>query len=185
GGTFDVSILEVGEKVVEVVSTNGDTHLGGDDLDLVVMDWLIAEFKKDQGIDVSKDKMVLQRLKEAAEKAKIELSNVQETEVNLPYLTADATGPKHLLKKLTRSKFEQMIEDIVARAMEPCKKALADAGKKVSDIHEVVLVGGSSRIPLVGQKVKDFFGKEPNRSVNADEVVALGAAVQGGVLAGD
>ena len=146
-------MLEVGEKVVEVVSTNGDTHLGGDDIDLIIMDWLIAEFKKDQGIDVSKDKMVLQRLKEASEKAKIELSSVQETEINLPYLTADATGPKHLLKKLTRSKFEQMIEDIVAKAIEPCKKALSDAGKKVSDIHEVVLVGGSTRIPMVQAKV--------------------------------
>jgi molecular chaperone DnaK len=185
GGTFDISVLEVGDKVVEVVSTNGDTHLGGDDIDNRVMDWLIAEFKKDSGIDVSKDKMVLQRLKEAAEKAKIELSSVQETEVNLPYLTADASGPKHLLKKLSRSKFEQMIEDIVARAMEPCKRALADAGKKPGDIHEVLLVGGSTRIPMVQAKVKEFFGKEPNRSVNPDEVVALGAAVQGGVLSGD
>jgi molecular chaperone DnaK len=185
GGTFDISVLEVGDKVVEVISTNGDTHLGGDDIDNRLMDWLVAEFKKDTGIDVSKDKMVLQRLKEAAEKAKIELSSVQETEVNLPYLTADATGPKHLLKKLSRAKFEQMIEDIVARAMEPCKKALQDAQKKVSDIHEVVLVGGSSRIPLVQAKVKEFFGREPNKSVNADEVVALGAAVQGGVLSGD
>jgi molecular chaperone DnaK len=185
GGTFDISILEVGDKVVEVVSTNGDTHLGGDDIDHRLMDWLIAEFKKDSGIDVSKDKMVLQRLKEAAEKAKIELSSVQETEVNLPYLTADATGPKHLLKKLSRSKFEQMIEDIVNRTMEPCKKALADAQKKVGEIHEVVLVGGSTRIPMVQAKVKEFFGREPNRSVNPDEVVALGAAVQGGVLSGD
>src|SRR5918912_1239695 len=185
GGTFDISVLEVGDKVVEVISTNGDTHLGGDDIDNRLMDWLVAEFKKDTGIDVSKDKMVLQRLKEAAEKAKIELSSVQETEVNLPYLTADATGPKHLLKKLSRSKFEQMIEDIVARAMEPCRKALSDAGKKVSDVHEVVLVGGSTRIPMVQAKVKEFFGREPNRSVNADEVVALGAAVQGGVLSGD
>src|SRR5689334_7752619 len=185
GGTFDISILEVGDKVVEVISTNGDTHLGGDDIDNRVMDWLIAEFKKDSGIDVAKDKMVLQRLKEASEKAKIELSSVQETEINLPYLTADATGPKHLVKKLSRSKFEQMIEDIVAKAMEPCKKAIADAGKKVSDINEVVLVGGSTRIPLVQAKVKEFFGREPNRSVNADEVVALGAAVQGGVLSGD
>jgi molecular chaperone DnaK len=185
GGTFDISVLEVGDKVVEVVSTNGDTHLGGDDIDNRLMDWLVSEFKKDSGIDVSKDKMVLQRLKEAAEKAKIELSSVQETEINLPYLTADATGPKHLLKKLSRAKFEQMIEDIVARAMEPCRKALADAGKKVADIHEVVLVGGSTRIPLVQAKVKEFFGREPNRSVNADEVVALGAAVQGGVLSGD
>ena len=185
GGTFDISILEVGDKVVEVISTNGDTHLGGDDIDNRLMDWLIAEFKKDSGIDVGKDKMVLQRLKEAAEKAKIELSSVQETEVNLPYLTADSTGPKHLLKKISRAKFEQMIEDIVARAMEPCKKALADAGKKPADIHEVLLVGGSTRIPMVGQRVKDFFGKEPNRSVNPDEVVALGAAVQGGVLGGE
>ncbi len=185
GGTFDISVLEVGDKVVEVVSTNGDTHLGGDDIDNRLMDWLVSEFKKDTGIDVSKDKMVLQRLKEAAEKAKIELSSVQETEINLPYLTADATGPKHLLKKLSRAKFEQMIEDIVARAMEPCKKALADAGKKVADIHEVVLVGGSTRIPMVQAKVKEFFGREPNKSVNADEVVALGAAVQGGVLSGD
>src|SRR5687768_16731907 len=185
GGTFDISILEVGDKVVEVVSTNGDTHLGGDDIDNRLMDWLVAEFKKDAGIDVSKDKMVLQRLKEAAEKAKIELSSVQETEINLPYLTADATGPKHLLKKLSRSKFEQMVEDIVARTIEPCKKALADAGKKPEDIHEVVLVGGSTRMPMVQAKVKEFFGKEPNKSVNPDEVVALGAAVQGGVLAGD
>jgi molecular chaperone DnaK len=185
GGTFDISILEVGDKVVEVVSTNGDTHLGGDDIDNRVMDWLIAEFKKDHGIDVTKDKMVLQRLKEAAEKAKIDLSSVQETEINLPYLTADATGPKHLLKKLNRAQFERMIEDIVAKAMEPCKRCLADAGKKASDIHEVLLVGGSTRIPMVQAKVKEFFGKEPNRSVNPDEVVALGAAVQGGVLAGD
>jgi len=185
GGTFDISILEVGDKVVEVISTNGDTHLGGDDIDNRVMDWLIAEFKKDTGIDVHKDKMVLQRLKEASEKAKIELSSVQETEINLPYLTADATGPKHLLKKLTRSKFEQMIEDIVARAMEPCKKALSDAGKKPGEIGEVLLVGGSTRIPMVQTRVKDFFGKEPNKSVNPDEVVALGAAVQGGVLSGD
>jgi len=185
GGTFDISVLEVGDKVVEVVSTNGDTHLGGDDIDNRLMDWLVAEFKKDTSIDVSKDKMVLQRLKEAAEKAKIELSSVQETEINLPYLTADATGPKHLLKKLSRSKFEQMIEDIVKRAMEPCKKALADAGKKVEDIHEVVLVGGSTRIPMVQAKVKEFFKREPNKSVNPDEVVALGAAVQGGVLSGD
>ncbi|HVK83740.1 MAG TPA: molecular chaperone DnaK [Kofleriaceae bacterium] len=185
GGTFDISVLEVGDKVVEVVSTNGDTHLGGDDIDNRLMDWLVAEFKKDTGIDVSKDKMVLQRLKEASEKAKIELSSVQETEVNLPYLTADATGPKHLLKKLSRSKFEQMIEDIVARAIEPCKKALTDAGKKVEDIHEVVLVGGSTRIPMVQAKVKEYFKREPNKSVNPDEVVALGAAVQGGVLSGD
>ena len=186
GGTFDISVLEVGDKVVEVVSTNGDTHLGGDDIDNRLMDWLMEEFKKETSIDVSKDKMVLQRLKEASEKAKIELSSVQETEVNLPYLAADAKGqPKHLLVKLSRSKFEQMIGDIVARAIEPCKRALADAGKKVTDIHEVVLVGGSTRIPLVQAKVKEFFGREPNKTVNADEVVALGAAVQGGVLTGD
>jgi molecular chaperone DnaK len=185
GGTFDISILEVGDKVVEVVSTNGDTHLGGDDIDARVMEWLIAEFKKDNGIDVSKDKMVLQRLKEAAEKAKIELSSVQETEINLPFLTADATGPKHLVIKLNRSRFEQMIEDIVKRTMEPCKKALADAGKTIKDIHEVVLVGGSTRIPMVQKQVKDFFQREPHKGVNPDEVVALGAAVQAGVLSGD
>ena len=185
GGTFDISILEVGDKVVEVVSTNGDTHLGGDDIDARVMDWLIAEFKKDSGIDVSKDKMVLQRLKEAAEKAKIELSSVQETEVNLPFLTADATGPKHLVIKLNRSRFEQMIEDIVKRTIEPCKKALTDAGKSVKDIHEVVLVGGSTRIPMVQKQVKEFFEREPHKGVNPDEVVALGAAVQAGVLSGD
>src|SRR2546428_6351821 len=167
GGTFDISILEVGDNVVQVISTNGDTHLGGDDIDQKVIEYLVAEFKKDTGIDVSRDKMVVQRLKEAAEKAKIELSNVQETEINLPYLTADATGPKHLLKKLSRSKFEQMIEDIVARAIEPCKKALADAGKKPADIHQVVLVGGSTYIPYVQNKVKEFFGREPNKSVNA------------------
>ncbi len=185
GGTFDISILEVGDKVVEVVSTNGDTHLGGDDIDNRVMDWLIVEFKKDSGIDVSKDKMVLQRLKEAAEKAKIELSSVQETEINLPFLTADATGPKHLVIKLSRSKFEQMIEDIIKRTIEPCKKALADAGKSVKDIHEVVLVGGSTRIPMVQKQVKEFFQREPHKGVNPDEVVALGAAVQAGVLSGD
>jgi molecular chaperone DnaK len=185
GGTFDISILEVGDKVVEVVSTNGDTHLGGDDIDARVMDWLTAEFKKDSGIDVSKDKMVLQRLKEAAEKAKIELSSVQETEINLPFLTADATGPKHLVMKLSRSKFEQMIEDIVKRTIEPCKKALTDAGKSVKEIHEVVLVGGSTRIPMVQKQVKEFFQREPHKGVNPDEVVALGAAVQAGVLSGD
>ncbi|HKE14781.1 MAG TPA: molecular chaperone DnaK, partial [Kofleriaceae bacterium] len=185
GGTFDISVLEVGDKVVEVVSTNGDTHLGGDDIDSRVMDWLIAEFKKDSGIDVSKDKMVLQRLKEAAEKAKIELSSVQETEINLPFLTADATGPKHLVMKLSRSKFEQMIEDIIKRTIEPCKKALADAGKSVSDIHEAVLVGGSTRIPMVQRQVKEFFQREPHKGVNPDEVVALGAAVQAGVLSGE
>ena len=185
GGTFDISILEVGEKVVEVVSTNGDTHLGGDDVDIRVMDWLIAEFKKDTGIDVSRDKMVLQRLKEAAEKAKIELSTVMETEVNLPFLTADATGPKHLQIKLSRSRLEKMIEDLVARSLEPTKKALADAGKKVEDIGEVVLVGGSTRIPMVQRAVREFFKREPHKGVNPDEVVALGAAVQAGVLSGE
>ncbi len=185
GGTFDISILEVGDKVVEVVSTNGDTHLGGDDIDNTLIDWLIAEFKKDSGIDVSKDKMVLQRLKEAAEKAKIELSTTQETEINLPFLTADASGPKHLVVKLARSKFEQMIEGIVQRTIEPFKAALKDADKKASDIGEVILVGGSTRIPMVQRVVEEFFGKPPHKGVNPDEVVALGAAVQAGVLSGD
>ena len=185
GGTFDISVLEVGENVVEVVATNGDTHLGGDDMDLRVMEWLIAEFKKDNGIDLSKDKMVLQRLKEAAEKAKIELSSTMETEINLPFLTADATGPKHLVKKLSRSKFEQMCDDLFQRALEPTKKCLADAKKDPKSIDEVILVGGSTRVPKLQQIVKDFFGKEPNRSVNPDEVVAIGAAVQGGVLTGE
>jgi molecular chaperone DnaK len=185
GGTFDISILEVGENVVEVVSTNGDTHLGGDDIDSRIMDWLIAEFRKDQGIDVSKDKMVLQRLREAAEKAKIELSQVMETEINLPFLTADASGPKHLQIKLSRAKLEQMIDDLIQRTIEPTKKALSDANKKPSEIAEVVLVGGSTRIPKVQQVVKDFFGKEPHKGVNPDEVVALGAAVQAGVLSGE
>ncbi|HEX9576902.1 MAG TPA: molecular chaperone DnaK [Myxococcales bacterium] len=185
GGTFDISVLEVGENVVEVVATNGDTHLGGDDMDQRIMEWLIEEFKKENGIDVSKDKMVLQRLKEAAEKAKIELSSVMETEINLPFLTADQTGPKHLVKKLTRSKFEQMCDDLFQRALEPTKKCLADSKKSVKEIDEVVLVGGATRVPKLQQMVKDFFGKEPNRSVNPDEVVAIGAAVQGGVLTGE
>ncbi|MFL5416499.1 MAG: molecular chaperone DnaK [Myxococcales bacterium] len=185
GGTFDISVLEVGENVVEVVATNGDTHLGGDDQDQRLMEWLIAEFKKDTGIDVSKDKMVLQRLKEAGEKAKIELSSTQETEINLPFLTADQTGPKHLVKKLSRAKFEQMCDDLFQRALEPTKKCLADAKKSPKEIDEVVLVGGSTRVPKIQQLVKDFFGKEPNRSVNPDEVVAIGAAVQGGVLTGE
>jgi molecular chaperone DnaK len=185
GGTFDISVLEVGENVVEVVATNGDTHLGGDDLDQRVMEWLIQEFKTESGIDLSKDKMVLQRLKEAAEKAKIELSSTMETEINLPFLTADATGPKHLVKKLTRSKFEQMCDDLFQRALEPTKKCLADAKKDPKSIDEVILVGGSTRTPKIAQIVKDFFGKEPNRSVNPDEVVAIGAAVQGGVLTGE
>ncbi|GAB4289833.1 MAG: molecular chaperone DnaK [Myxococcota bacterium] len=185
GGTFDISILDVGDNVVEVISTNGDTHLGGDDIDDRVMHWLIDEFKKDTGIDVSKDKMVIQRLKEAAEKAKIELSSATETEINLPFLTADASGPKHMNIKLSRAKFEAMIEDIVDRTIEPCKLALKDAGKSVKDIDEIVLVGGSTRIPLVQKKVKEFFGKELNYSVNPDEVVAVGAALQGGVLSGE
>ena len=185
GGTFDISILEVGDKVVDVVSTNGDTHLGGDDVDEKVIQYLIAEFKKDTGIDISKDKMVLQRLKDAAEKAKIELSNKLETTVNLPFLTADASGPKHLNIRLTRAKLESMIDDLVQRTLEPVKKALSDASKTAADIAEVVLVGGSTRIPLVQETVTKFFGKEPHKGVNPDEVVALGAGVQAGVLSGD
>jgi molecular chaperone DnaK len=185
GGTFDISILEVGDGVVEVKSTNGDTHLGGDNIDQRIIDWLVQEFKKETGVDVSKDQMALQRLKEAAEKAKIELSNVLETEINLPFLTADASGPKHLAIKLTRARFEQMVADILDRSVEPCKKALADAGVQPSQIDEVVLVGGSTRIPKVQEMVRNLFGKEPNRSVNPDEVVAVGAAVQGGVLGGE
>ena len=185
GGTFDISILEVGEGVVEVKATNGDTHLGGDNIDQVLIDWIIDEFKKEQGIDLSKDQMALQRLKEAAEKAKIELSTLLETEINLPFITADQTGPKHLIMKLTRARFEEMIRPIVEKTIEPCKQALADAGLTPEKIHEVVLVGGSTRIPLVQKIVRDLFGKEPNKSVNPDEVVAIGAAVQGGVLAGD
>jgi molecular chaperone DnaK len=185
GGTFDISILEVGDNVVEVKSTNGDTHLGGDNFDTRILEWLIAEFKKDQGIDLKGDKMALQRLKEAAEKAKIELSSMQETEINLPFITADASGPKHLQIKLTRSAFDRMTEDLVQRSLEPCKKALKDSGWTLKEIDEVILVGGSTRIPAIQKAVKDFFGKEPNRSVNPDEVVAVGAAIQGGVLAGD
>jgi molecular chaperone DnaK len=185
GGTFDISILEVGEGVVEVKSTNGDTHLGGDDFDQMVVDWLIAEFRKSDGIDLGKDRMALQRLKEAAEKAKIELSSVMETEINLPFVTADASGPKHLAMKLTRAKLESLVEDLVQRTMGPLKQALADAGLKASDIDEVVLVGGSTRMPRVQDVVKSFFGKEPHKGVNPDEVVAIGAAVQGGVLAGE
>jgi molecular chaperone DnaK len=185
GGTFDISILEVGENVVEVKATNGDTHLGGDNLDHRVIDYLVTEFKKDQGVDLSKDPMALQRLREGAEKAKIELSSTASTDINLPYITADQTGPKHLTLKLTRSKLEQLIEDLVDRTLDPCKQALADSGYSAADIDEIVLVGGSTRIPLVQEKVKQLFGKEPNRTVNPDEVVAIGAAVQGGVLAGD
>jgi molecular chaperone DnaK len=185
GGTFDISILEVGENVVEVLSTNGDTQLGGDDIDKEIIEYLIAEFKKDQGLDVSNDKMVMQRLKEAAEKAKIELSSVSETDINLPFLTADASGPKHMTLKLSRAKLESLIHDIIKRTIEPCKQALADAGKTASDIDEVLMVGGSTRVPLVSETVTKFFGKESNRSVNPDEVVAVGAAVQAGVLSGD
>jgi molecular chaperone DnaK len=185
GGTFDISILEVGEGVVEVKSTNGDTHLGGDNIDQRIIDWLIQEFKRDQGIDISKDQMALQRLKEAAEKAKIELSTLLETEINLPFLTADASGPKHLAVKLTRARLEQMVADILDRSVEPCKKAMADAGVQPSQIDEVVLVGGATRMPKVQDMVRNLFGKEPNRSVNPDEVVAVGAAVQGGVLGGE
>ena len=185
GGTFDVSILEVGDGVVEVKSTNGDTHLGGDNFDIRILEWMITEFKKDQGIDLKNDKMALQRLKEAAEKAKIELSSAQETEINLPFITADQSGPKHMQMKLSRAKFEQMVDDLVQRSIEPCKKAIADSGYKASEIDEVVLVGGSTRIPAIQKAVKDFFGKEPNRTVNPDEVVAVGAAVQGAILTGD
>ncbi|MBW2527268.1 MAG: molecular chaperone DnaK [Deltaproteobacteria bacterium] len=185
GGTFDISILEVGDNVVQVISTNGDTHLGGDDIDRAVMDWLVDEFKKDSGIDVAKDKMVLQRLKDAAEQAKKELSDVGETTINLPFLTADASGPKHLQKQLTRSRLEQMMKPLIEQTMEPVRKALDDAKKKPGDIQEVVMVGGSTRIPLVQETVKEFFGKDPHRGVNPDEVVAIGAAVQAGVLAGD
>jgi molecular chaperone DnaK len=185
GGTFDISILEVGDSVVEVVATNGDTHLGGDDIDQRIVDHLVAEFRKDSGIDVSKDPMVLQRLRDAAEKAKIDLSSLMETQTNLPFLTADGSGPKHMDLRLSRAKLESMIEDLVERALGPTRKALEDAGKQPGDIDQVVLVGGSTRIPLVQRKVKEFFGKEPHRGVNPDEVVALGAAVQAGVLAGE
>ncbi len=185
GGTFDISILEVGDNVVQVISTNGDTHLGGDNIDQCVIEYLIAEFKKDQGIDISKDKMVLQRLKEAAEKAKIDLSSLMETQINLPFLTADASGPKHLNLRLSRAKFESMIEDLVDRTLDPSRKALDDASKRPGDIDQVVLVGGSTRIPMVQKKMTEFFGKEPHRGVNPDEVVAMGAAIQAGVLSGD
>ena len=185
GGTFDISILEVGDNVVQVISTNGDTHLGGDDIDNLIIDWMIAEFKKGQGIDLSKDKMALQRLKEAAEKAKIELSSVQETSINLPFITVGPGGPVHLDMRMSRSKLEQMMGNLIERTMEPTKKALQDAKKGAKDIAEVVLVGGSTRIPLVKETVKKFFGKDPHQGVNPDEVVAVGAAVQAGVLSGD
>src|ERR1700741_5231282 len=187
GGTFDISILEVGEGVIEVKSTNGDTHLGGDNIDQKIVDWLIDEFKKDESLDLRAkgNKMALQRLKDAAEKAKIELSTTIETEINLPFITADATGPKHLVKKLTRAKLEQLVEDLIQRSIEPCKKAMADAQIDTSKIDEVVLVGGQTRMPRIQQLVKDLFGKEPHKGVNPDEVVAIGAAVQAGVLAGE
>ena len=185
GGTFDISILEVGDNVVQVISTNGDTHLGGDDFDNLIIDWMVAEFRKSSGVDLTKDKMALQRLKEAAEKAKIELSSVQETSINLPYVTVGAGGPVHLDMKLSRAKFEQMIAPLVERSMEPVRKALGDSKKQAKDIAEVILVGGSTRVPMVKETVKKFFGKDPHQGVNPDEVVAIGAAVQAGVLSGD
>jgi molecular chaperone DnaK len=185
GGTFDISILEVGQGVVEVKSTNGDTHLGGDDVDQRLIEWLVDEFRRDQGIDLAKDRMALQRLKEAAEKAKCELSSVQETEINLPFVTADASGPKHLNVRLSRAKFEQLVDDIIQRTVTPCRQALKDAGLEAKDVDEVVLVGGSTRIPKVQKLVEELFGKEPHKGVNPDEVVAVGAAVQAGVLAGE
>jgi molecular chaperone DnaK len=185
GGTYDISVLELAEGVFEVKSTNGDTHLGGDDFDQRIIEWLEAEFKKDQGIDLSKDAMAVQRLKEAAEKAKMELSTVAQTEINLPFVTADQSGPKHMNYTLTRAKFEQLVDDLIQRVVSPMEKALADANMKPSDIDEVILVGGSTRIPKVQEIVKEFFGKDPNRGVNPDEVVAIGAAIQGGVLAGE
>jgi len=185
GGTFDVSILEVGDGVFEVKSTNGDTHLGGDNFDHKIIDWLITEFKKDQGVDLSKDRMALQRLKEAAEKAKIELSSTMETEINLPFITADASGPKHLVMRISRAKLEQLVGDLVERSHKPCELALKDAGLKASDIDEIVLVGGMTRMPAIQKFAREFFGREPHKGVNPDEVVAIGAAIQGGVLAGD
>lgn len=185
GGTFDISILDLGDGVFEVLSTNGDTHLGGDDFDDVIINWMADEFKAEEGVDLKADAIALQRLKEAAEKAKIELSSSSQTEINLPYITATATGPKHLVKTLTRAKFEQLSADLVRRSMEPCKKALQDAGLSTSDIDEVILVGGSTRIPIIQEEVEKFFGKKPSKGVNPDEVVAVGAAIQGGVLTGD
>jgi molecular chaperone DnaK len=185
GGTFDISVLEIGEGVIEVKSTNGDTYLGGDDFDLRIIDWLVEEFKKEQGIDLKKDKMALQRLKEAAERAKIELSTASETEINLPFITADATGPKHLLMKLTRAKFELLVDDLIQKTLNPCKLALSDAGFSTKDIDEVILVGGQTRTPKVQQVVQSFFGKEPHKGVNPDEVVAVGAAIQAAVLKGE
>ncbi len=185
GGTFDISILEIGEGVIEVKATNGDTYLGGDDFDIRIMDWLIEEFKKQEGIDLRKDRMALQRLKEAAERAKIELSSAMETEINLPFITADASGPKHLLMKLTRAKLEQLVDDLIQKSLEPCKKALSDAGLSQRQIDEVILVGGQTRTPKVQKVVQDFFGKEPHKGVNPDEVVAIGAAIQAAILKGE
>src|SRR5208282_4431411 len=182
--TFDISVLEIGDGVFEVKSTNGDTFLGGEDFDQRLVNYLSDEFKKESGIDLRTDRLALQRLKEAAEKAKIELSSAMETEVNLPFVTADASGPKHLQIKLSRSKFEQLVDDLIERSIEPCRKAIKDAGLSTSEIDEVVLVGGSTRVPKIQEVVKKFFGKEPNKSVNPDEVVAVGAAIQGGVLGG-
>ncbi|MGS0748565.1 molecular chaperone DnaK [Halpernia sp. GG3] len=185
GGTFDISILDLGDGVFEVLSTNGDTHLGGDDFDDVIINWMADEFHKEEGVELKKDPIALQRLKEAAEKAKIELSSSAQTEINLPYITATASGPKHMVKTLTKAKFEQLASDLVKRSMDPCKKALSDAGLKITDIDEVILVGGSTRIPIIQEEVEKFFGKKPSKGVNPDEVVALGAAIQGGVLTGD
>ena len=189
GGTFDISIIEIaavdGEHQFEVLSTNGDTFLGGEDFDQRLMDYLCDEFKKEQGIDLRKDMLALQRLKDAAEKAKIELSSSQQTEINLPYVTADASGPKHMAIKITRAKFESLVEDLIARTIKPCELAVKDAGVKLSDISDVILVGGQTRMPKVQDKVKEFFGKEPRKDVNPDEAVAVGAAIQGGVLKGD
>jgi molecular chaperone DnaK len=185
GGTHDVSVLDLGGGVFEVLSTDGDTHLGGDDFDRVIIDYLVEEFKNENGIDISKDAMALQRLREGAEKAKVELSSSSQTEINLPYLSADATGPKHLVKTLTRAKFEQLADELIKRTIAPCKSALKNAKLKVGDIDEIILVGGTTRIPAIQNAVKEFFGKEPSKGVNPDEVVALGAAIQGGVLAGD
>ena len=185
GGTFDISILELGDGVFEVKSTNGDTHLGGEDFDQRVMDYLVAEFKKDQGIDLRSDKMALQRLKEAAEKAKMELSTTMETDINLPFITADASGPKHMNIKLSRAKLESLVEELINKVVGPCQTAIKDANLSTKDIDEVILVGGMTRMPRVQQKVKEIFGREPHKGVNPDEVVAVGAAIQGGVLAGD
>ncbi|TSA23308.1 molecular chaperone DnaK, partial [bacterium] len=185
GGTFDISILEIGEGVVEVLSTNGDTHLGGDDFDKKIIDWVVSEFKKSDGIDISKDPMAMQRIREASEKAKVELSGTQSTNINLPYITADSSGPKHLSLNLSRSEFNRMIDDLIERSITPCKAAVKDAKLDVSEIDEIILVGGSTRVPAVQEAVKDFFKKEPNKSVNPDEVVAIGASIQGGILSGD